>query len=98
MVQKMARVSLCVLEAEVSEPFKGSDSEAESHMVRRMPKVGVFEEQLENQGAREREGTQRSKRKAGPRLVRSWQPGQQSSAVIRRASLKSPSGFCMGSG
>ena len=67
----MARVSLCVLEAEVSEPFKGSDSEAESHMVRRMPKVGVFEEQLENQGAREREVTQRSKRKAGPRLCRS---------------------------
>ena len=53
MVQQIARVSICILEAEVSEPFTGSDSEAEIHMVRRMPKVGVFEAQLENQGARE---------------------------------------------
>ena len=98
MVQKMAHVSICILEAEVSEPFTGSDSETEMHMVRRMPKVGVFEAQLENQGAREKEVTQRSERKVGPRLVRSWQPGQQSSVVIRRASLKSPSGFCIDNG
>ena len=53
-------------------PFTGSDVEAEIHMLRRMPKARVFEAQLENQGAREREVTQRSERKAGPRLGRSW--------------------------
>lgn len=36
-------------------PFRGSDSEGEIQMMRRMPKVGVFEAQKENQRAREME-------------------------------------------
>ena len=80
-------------------PFTGSDAEAEIHTVRRMPKARVFEAQLENQGAREREVTQRSERKAGPRLGREiLAPGRQRSVVIRRASLKSASGFCIDGG
>ena len=71
----------------VHRPFTGSDSEAKIQMVRRMRKVGVFEAQKENQGAREREVMLRSERKAGPRLGRALQPGQQRSVVIQKESL-----------
>lgn len=84
-----------MLEAGVCTGLSQEVTEAKIQMVRRMPKVGVFEAQKENQGAREMEVMLRSERKTGPRLGRALQPGQQRSVVIRKESLKTLSGFCI---
>lgn len=66
-------MSICLLD---NRPLSGSDSEAEIQMMRRMPKVGVFEAQNESQWAVEVEVQVKVREEVGTRKRALW-PGLQ---------------------